>query len=89
MSLRIRLQRAGKSIKRRHHFKIVVIERSRKRDGKFVDSLGYYDPSQNPLLLKIDTQRYQEWIKKGAEPSETVASLFKNYKKKNDKREEK
>ncbi len=87
MSLKIRLQRAGKSIKRRHHFKIVVIERSRKRDGKFVDSLGYYDPSQNPVLLKVDVDKYQDWVKKGAEPSETVASLFRNYQRKNKKEE--
>jgi small subunit ribosomal protein S16 len=77
--LRIRLRKPGKSIKRRYHFKIVVMESSRARDSKFVDSVGYYDPSRN--LLKFDVEKYQEWIKKGAKPTETVGSLFKRYKK--------
>jgi small subunit ribosomal protein S16 len=81
--LKIRLRKPGKSIKRRYHFKIVVMESSRARDSKFVDSVGYYDPARN--LLKFDVEKYQDWIKKGAKPTETVESLFKRYKKQIDK----
>lgn len=77
--LRIRLRRPGKSIKGRRHQKIVVTEKSRGRESRFVAEIGYYDPAKE--LLKIDVEKYSNWVKKGAEPSETVASLFKNYGK--------
>lgn len=77
--LKIRLRKPGKSIKRRQHFKIVVTEARSARDSRFVEELGYYDPSRN--LLKFDQEKYQEWVKKGAHPTETVASLFKRYTK--------
>jgi small subunit ribosomal protein S16 len=77
--LKIRLRKPGKSIKRRYHSKIVVIEAKSARDARFVAQLGYYDPSQK--LLKIDIPKYEAWIKKGAQPTETVATLFKKYKK--------
>ncbi|UCG35404.1 MAG: 30S ribosomal protein S16 [Candidatus Omnitrophota bacterium] len=77
--LRIRLLKPGKSVKRRHHWKIVVIESKSARDSKFIKQLGYYDPSRE--LLKCDIEAYQDWVKKGAQPTSTVASLFKKYKK--------
>lgn len=77
--LRIRLRRPGKSIKGRRHQKIVVTEKSWARESKFVDEIGYYDPGRE--LLKIDTDKYKKWVDKGAQPSETMASLFKNYGK--------
>ncbi|MCF7916467.1 MAG: 30S ribosomal protein S16 [Candidatus Omnitrophica bacterium] len=77
--VKIRLRRPGKSIKGRTHQKIVVTEKSWARESKFIDQIGYYDPGRD--LLKIDTDKYKEWIAKGAQPSETVASLFKNYGK--------
>jgi small subunit ribosomal protein S16 len=77
--LKIRLRKPGKSVKRRYHFKIVVAEARSKRDSKFVDQVGWYDPSRD--LLKIDVDKYKDWVKKGAHPTETVASLFKKYKK--------
>jgi len=77
--LRIRLLKPGKSIKGRHHWKIVVIDSRRARDSKFLKQLGYYDPSRE--LLKCDVEAYDGWVKKGAQPTSTVASLFKKYKK--------
>jgi len=77
--LKIRLRRPGKSAKRRHHYKIVVIELTSARESKFASQVGYYDPSRK--LLKFDTAEYDSWIKKGAKPTSTVASLFKKYKK--------
>ena len=77
--LRIRLRRPGKSVKRRYHQKIVVIEAKSPRDSKFTSQVGHYDPSRN--LLKFDIAKYEQWIKKGAQPSDTVRTLFKKYKK--------
>ncbi|MEM7817178.1 MAG: 30S ribosomal protein S16 [Candidatus Aenigmatarchaeota archaeon] len=77
--LRIRLRKPGKTAKGRYHYKIVVMEKSRARDSKFIEQIGYYDPSNK--LLKFNIEKYQEWIKKGAKPTETVSSLYKRYKK--------
>jgi len=79
--LRIRLRRPGKSVKRRYHYKIVVVEGKAARESKFVAQVGYYDPSNQ--LLKFDIERYTKWVKNGAKPTETVATLFKKYKKQN------
>ena len=77
--LKIRLRRPGKSVKRRYHYKIVVIESTRARESRFIDEIGHYDPARN--LLKFNTDAYQRWFDKGARPTETVATLFKKYKK--------
>lgn len=81
--LTIRLQKPGKSVKRRYHFTIVVLEGKAARDSRFIDRLGYYDPSHQ--MLHIDLEKYQQWVKKGARPSQTVASLFKKLTKKSAK----
>lgn len=83
--LKIRLRRPGKSAKGRYHYKIVVVEARFPRESKFTDEIGYYDPSKK--LLKFDISKYESWIKKGAKPTETVATLFKRYKKKTKKAE--
>ena len=77
--LKIRLRKPGKSVKRRYHYKIVVTDAKNARDSKFVAQLGHYDPSRK--LLKFDIEEYQVWVGKGAQPTETVATLFKRYKK--------
>jgi small subunit ribosomal protein S16 len=59
---------------------MVVIDSHRARDSKFVEEIGHYDPSRK--ILKIDIAEYESWVKKGARPTVTVASLFKKYKKK-------
>ena len=79
--LKIRLRRPGRSVKRRYHYKIVVAEAKSAREAEFVAQLGYYDPSRK--LLKFEISKYETWIKKGAKPTETVATLFKRYKRKN------
>ena len=78
--LKIRLRRPGKSVKRRYHYKIVVTEAKSARESKFVAQIGHYDPSCK--LLKFDIPKYETWVKKGAQPTETVATLFKRYKRK-------
>lgn len=78
--LKIRLGRPGKSVKGRYHYKIVVIESKSARESIFAAQIGHYDPSNK--LLKIDIDKYELWIKKGAKPTNTVATLFKRYIKK-------
>lgn len=78
--LKIRLRKPGKSVKRRYHYKIVVCEARSPRESKFVEELGYYDPSRK--LLKLDLEKYENWKGKGAQPTQTVAGLYKKSKKK-------
>jgi small subunit ribosomal protein S16 len=77
--LRIRLRKPGKSVKGRRHNKIVVMEKGASRDGKFVEQIGFYDPLRK--IVKLDTAKYEAWVKNGAKPTETVASLYKKQKK--------
>lgn len=73
--LSIRLRRAGGT--KKPHYRVVVADSRCWRDGRFVEVLGHYDPRKSPALVKIDAQRAQHWIARGARPSETVASLLK------------
>jgi small subunit ribosomal protein S16 len=75
--LKIKLARTGK--KNQAHFRIVVNEARDKRDGAVVAHIGHYIPAQVPKVLEIDVKEYESWIKKGAQPTETVAALFKRY----------
>jgi small subunit ribosomal protein S16 len=56
---------------------VVVADSKAWRDGRFVEVLGHYDPRRNPAVVKIDTERAQYWIGKGAQASDTVRSLLK------------
>lgn len=78
MSVKIRLARLGK--KAAPFFRIVVIDSRKKRDGKFIEDLGTYDPI-NGTLIKFHQERVDDWISKGAIPSETVRRLHREYKK--------
>lgn len=78
--LKIKLIRYGK--KNQPHYRIVVQEAKTKRDGKYTAELGHYAPAQKPKLLELDLDQYQDWIDKGAQPTETVASLAKRYQRK-------
>ena len=73
--LSIRLRRAGAT--RKPHYRVVVADSREPRDGRFVEVLGHYDPRKEPAVVKIDTERTEYWIGKGAQPSETVRSLLK------------
>ena len=77
--LKIRMKRAGKATRGRHQFKIVVIEATRSRDSRFIDQVGTYDPGLG--VVKFNLEKYEDWVRKGVRPSDTVASLFKKYKK--------
>ncbi|MFY9557021.1 MAG: 30S ribosomal protein S16 [Blastocatellia bacterium] len=73
--LSIRLTRMG--AKKKPFYRIVVTEKRSKRDGRFVESVGYYDPCRNPADVKLDRERVNYWIARGAQPSETVRNLIK------------
>lgn len=75
MAVRIRLTRLGR--KKKPFYRIVVAESERQRDGKFLDIVGTYDPMQNPAAIKINADKLQDWLGKGALPSTTVQSLIK------------
>jgi small subunit ribosomal protein S16 len=76
--LSIRLRRAGTT--KKPHYRVVVADSRAWRDGRFVEVLGHYDPRKNPAVVKIDSERAQYWIGKGAQPSDTVRSLLKKAK---------
>lgn len=73
--LSIRLRRTGTT--KRPYYRVVVADARAWRDGRFVEILGHYDPRRNPAVVKIDAERAQYWIAKGARPSDTVRSLLK------------
>lgn len=75
MALVIRLTRTGKKGERK--FRIVVKEKRSKRDGGFVDMLGWYEMGNDNKNKKIDMKKYEHWVKMGALPSDTVRSLVK------------
>jgi small subunit ribosomal protein S16 len=71
--LRIRLARTG--AKKKPSYRVVVMERERARDGRFVEILGHYNPTTDPIVFDVDRERYNYWVGKGAQPSDTVARL--------------
>jgi len=77
MAVRIRLTRKGR--KKKPFYRIVVANGEAKRDGKFLDIIGTYDPLQDPVVIKLDTGKLDDWLGKGAQPSVTVQSLIKKY----------
>ncbi len=73
--VKIRLRRMG--AKKAPFYRIVVADSRYPRDGRFIEQLGTYDPLKEPVEIKVDAERAQEWIKTGAQPTETVKRLFK------------
>ena len=75
MAVHIRLTRKGR--KKQPFYRIVVADSQAPRDGKFLDIVGTYDPMQDPAEIRIDDEKLNHWIGKGALPSVTVRSLIK------------
>ena len=73
MSVKIRLRRTGKINAACH--RIVVADSRSPRDGRFIEIIGYYDPRHNDE--KVDLERADYWVSKGAQPSETVSAIIK------------
>ena len=75
MAVKIRLRRVG--AKKAPFYRIVVADSRYPRDGRFIEEIGYYNPMENPSVVKVDADKAKEWIKNGAQPTDTVKVLFK------------
>ncbi|USF25210.1 30S ribosomal protein S16 [Firmicutes bacterium ASF500] len=73
--VKIRLRRMG--AKKAPFYRIVVADSRYPRDGRFIEEIGFYNPTVDPSELKVDVDRAQAWIKTGAQPTETVRDLLK------------
>lgn len=73
--LAIRLSRKG--AKKHPYYRIVVTEKGLKRDGRFLEIVGHYDPCRQPAEIRLDRDRITYWIERGAQPSDTVRSFMK------------
>jgi small subunit ribosomal protein S16 len=72
--LAIRLRRAGS--KKRPFFRVVVADSRAARDSSFVEILGHYNPRSKPAVVNVNTERVEHWLKKGAQPSDSVRTLI-------------
>ncbi len=75
MAVRLRLTRVGS--KKNPIYRVVVADSRSPRDGKFIEIVGRYNPQTDPSTIELDQDRIQEWIGKGAQPSDAVAKLIK------------
>jgi small subunit ribosomal protein S16 len=75
MAVKIRLRRMG--TKKVPFYRVVVADERAARDGRFLESLGTYDPVSQPIGLKIDADKALRWLQKGAQPTDTVRSLLR------------
>ncbi len=75
MAVKLRLMRMGK--KKQPTYRVVAADSRSPRNGRFIEIIGTYDPRQEPSVVKIDTEKAAEWVRKGAQPTETVARLIK------------
>ena len=75
MAVKIRLRRMG--AKRAPFYRVVVADSRYPRDGRFIEEIGTYDPTQDPAVVNIDAEKATKWISNGAQPTDTVKALLK------------
>jgi len=75
MAVKIRLRRMG--AKKNPFYRVVVADSRFPRDGRFIEEIGYYDPTKNPAEVKIDGEKAKKWIGNGAQPTDTVKAILK------------
>ena len=75
MAVKIRLTRMGKI--RKPFYRVVVADSRTRRDGRAIEEIGVYHPTENPTVIKIDSERAQYWLSVGAPPTEQVKALLK------------
>lgn len=75
MAVKIRLRRIG--AKKAPFYRVVVADSRYPRDGRFIEELGYYDPTKDPAIVNIDAEKAKKWIGNGAQPTDTVKALLK------------
>ena len=76
MAVKIRLRRMG--AKKAPFYRIVVADSRYPRDGRFIEEVGYYDPTKEPHVVNLDADKAKAWIGKGAQPTDTVKSILKS-----------
>ena len=74
MAVKMRLKRMGK--KKAPFYRIVVADGRMPRDGRFIEELGYYDPTKEPSVIKVDEEATKKWLANGAQPTDTVKKLL-------------
>ena len=75
MAVKIRLRRMG--AKKAPFYRIVGADSRYPRDGRFIEEVGYYDPTKEPSVIKIDEEKAKTWLANGAQPTDTVKALLK------------
>lgn len=75
MAVKIRLRRIG--AKKAPFYRVVVADSRYPRDGRFIEEIGYYDPTKEPAVVQIDNEKAKQWIGNGAQPTDTVKALLK------------
>ena len=73
--VKIRLRRLG--AKKNPFYRVVVADSRFARDGRFIEEIGYYDPTKEPSIVKIDADKAKQWLANGAQPTDTVRALLK------------
>ena len=76
LAVKIRLRRMG--AKKAPFYRIVVADSRYPRDGRFIEEIGYYDPTKEPSVVNIDAEKAKKWIANGAQPTDTVRAILKN-----------
>ena len=76
MAVRIRLTRVGAT--KQPSYRLVVANSRSARDSRSIETIGHYNPRTDPIELKIDAERAKKWLSQGAQPSDTVARLFRS-----------
>ena len=75
MAVKIRLRRMG--AKKAPFYRIVVADGRYPRDGRFIEEIGFYDPTKEPTVVKVDAEKAKTWIQNGAQPTDTVRDILK------------
>jgi len=76
MAVKMRLKRMGQ--KKAPFYRVVVADARSPRDGRFIDEVGYYDPTVDPSVIKFDEENTKKWLANGAQPTDRVAKLLKS-----------
>lgn len=73
--VKIRLRRMG--AKKAPFYRVVVADSRFARDGRFIEEIGYYDPTKEPSVVKVDAEKAKQWLANGAQPTDTVREILK------------
>ena len=76
MAVKIRLRRMGQ--KKAPFYRIIVADSRSPRDGRFIEEIGYYDPTKEPSEIRVDEEAAKKWLANGAQPTQTVEKILKN-----------